>query len=106
MSSFVLGKSQLEILQLIFRKRGHAYGASICTDLLDDGQPMNLAQVYGILGKLVQKGFVKSKMSEPVAERGGRRKKLYEITGEGEIALSKAWEKRGELKQNGGWVPV
>jgi DNA-binding PadR family transcriptional regulator len=43
------------------------------------------------LDRLQEKGFLTSKMGEPTSERGGRRKRYYQITGKGRRALTQAW---------------
>jgi PadR family transcriptional regulator PadR len=43
--------------------------------------------IYGPLGRLVDHGYVESYQSEPLPERGGRRKILYQLTPEGKEAL-------------------
>ena len=48
---------------------------------------VSIGAVHSTLNRLGEKGFLNSEMGEPTAERGGRRKRIYEITGEGEQAL-------------------
>ena len=48
---------------------------------------VSIGAVHSTLNRLSEKGFLISEMGEPTAERGGRRKRIYEITGEGERAL-------------------
>ena len=84
----VIGGKQLAVLQIIYRQSGQGYGVSIGDQLRADGTPTVLPQIYSILDKLEQKGFVEAKMGEPTAERGGRRKRLYSVTGKGARVLS------------------
>lgn len=48
---------------------------------------VSIGAVHSTLNRLGDKGFLTSEMGEPTAERGGRRKRIYEITGAGERAL-------------------
>ena len=43
--------------------------------------------IYGPLGRLVDYGYVESYESDPLPERGGRRKILYRLTGKGKKDL-------------------
>lgn len=51
---------------------------------------VSIGSVHSTLKRLCDKGFLTSEMGEPTAERGGRRKRIYEITGAGETALKKS----------------
>lgn len=56
------------------------------------GRSTSIGAVHSTLNRLSEKGYLKSKMGEPTAERGGRRKRIYEVTAEGENALSRSKE--------------
>jgi PadR family transcriptional regulator PadR len=43
--------------------------------------------IYGPLARLLRNGLVAACESEPVSERGGRRKTLYQLTDDGKSAL-------------------
>lgn len=47
----------------------------------------SIGAVHSTLERLGKKGFLKSEMGAPTSERGGRRKRIYEITAEGHRAL-------------------
>ena len=51
------------------------------------GRSVNISAVHAALRRLEKKGFVRSDWSEATKERGGRRKRLFSITQEGETAL-------------------
>ena len=55
--------------------------------------------VHSALNRLENKGFLRSKMSEATKERGGRRKRIYSISGAGKKVLLKARNQREELWQ-------
>ncbi len=48
---------------------------------------VSIGSVHSTLERLTKKGFLKSEMGAPTAERGGRRKRIYEITAAGYKAL-------------------
>ena len=51
------------------------------------GRKISIGAVHSTLNRLEKKGFLKSEMGEPSAERGGRRKRIYSITAAGYRAL-------------------
>jgi len=44
------------------------------------GRTVAMGAVYAALERLARKGFVRSAMSEPSPERGGKSKRLYAVT--------------------------
>ena len=46
-------------------------------------RPVSIGSVYAALGRLEEKGFVRSTMSEAVAQRGGKSKRVYAVTPSG-----------------------
>ena len=44
------------------------------------GRHVALGAVYAALARLEQKGYLRSSMSEAVARRGGKAKRLYDVT--------------------------
>ena len=68
----------------------NAYGVSIRKTVQElTGKYWSIGAVYVPLERLEQKGYVKSFSSEPLSERGGRRKRLFRITSEGIKELEK-----------------
>lgn len=69
----------------------NAYGVSIQRILESNaGRPVLLGPIYTALDRLSQKGLVQSKLSAPVPVRGGRRKRLYQLTPAGVAAVTAA----------------
>ncbi len=68
-----------------------AYGAKIRA-ILDDTarRKVSIANIYVALGRLEKRGLVRSWMSDPVAVRGGRSKRLYNLEAAGVEALDQA----------------
>jgi PadR family transcriptional regulator PadR len=79
-----LGTNDLMILLALMRLGDDAYGVPIARALEETvGRPVALASVYATLDRLVERGLVESELGEPTAERGGRAKKYFRITGKG-----------------------
>ncbi len=86
MSGF-LGEFEQLILLAILRGGEEAYGVAIQRELETVRQSVHLGAVYTTLLRLEEKGLVSSRMGEPVAERGGRRRRYYRILPAGKRAL-------------------
>ncbi|HQX80243.1 MAG TPA: helix-turn-helix transcriptional regulator [Vicinamibacterales bacterium] len=88
MTEPVLGEFEQLVLLALVRQGTDGYGVSICQDLVDrTGRDVSLAAVYKTLERLQDKGYVASRIGEPTAERGGRRKKHYRLLAPGHRAL-------------------
>ncbi len=60
---------------------------------------LTLGAIYAALDRLTDKRFVESNLAEPRPVRGGRRKRLYQITGSGKKALIVKENARNALRQ-------
>jgi len=89
MTSF-LGEFEQLILLAILRGGDEAYGAAIQRELETVRRSVNLGAVYTTLIRLEAKGLVSSRMGEPGAERGGRRRRYYRILPVGKRALQRS----------------
>jgi PadR family transcriptional regulator, regulatory protein PadR len=84
-----LGSFEQVLLLAILRvqERG-AYGVSIRREITErTGRTPSPGATYTTLDRLESKGLVTSCVGESSAERGGRAKRLYRITGTGLAAL-------------------
>ena len=89
-----LGEFEHIVLAAILRLRSGAYGMAIRREILDrTGQDASIGALYTTLERLKTKGFVSSHMGEATPERGGRRKKHFEITASGIEALEASVER-------------
>ncbi|HSG28108.1 MAG TPA: helix-turn-helix transcriptional regulator [Candidatus Krumholzibacterium sp.] len=81
--------SQEEILLLAIVALGEeAYGVMIRRYVSDaTGKEWSIGAVYDPLYRLEDKGHVRSSLSDPTAERGGRSKRVFTITDAGREAL-------------------
>ena len=84
-----LKQTEQVVMLAIMRKHPNAYGVSIFEELSERaGIEPAMATIYATLEKLEQKGFVKSRRGPATAERGGRAKMFFELTGRGQTALN------------------
>ena len=85
---------QLEQLALtaIVGPRDDAYGVTIHNRVSELSHPkrISLASIYVTLDRLEDKGFIKSRLSDPTPERGGRAKRCYQVEALGERVLQES----------------
>ena len=87
-----------EIILLILLMKEETYGldvAKVYEQQFD--QSISLPAIHVVLKRLEKKGLVRSKMGEPTAERGGRRKRIYQATNKGYEAARYLQQKRTEM---------
>jgi len=79
-----VGEFELITLLAVARMADDAYGVTVRRTLEErTSRSVTLGAVYKTLGRLEAKGLVEVTIAPPTAERGGRRKKVYKLTGEG-----------------------
>ena len=88
-----------EILLLAILSLGkNAYGVTIRQKVSKvTDKEWSIGAIYDPLYRLEEKGYARSELSDPVAERGGRAKRLFFLTLEGEDALREHQKVRNEL---------
>ena len=71
-----------ELTLLAVRALGdHTYAVPVQQFVEDaTGRPVSMGAVYAALARLEGKGFVKSTMGDATARRGGKSKRLFEVT--------------------------
>ncbi len=103
-TDLILGGKQLAILQTVFCLGDDAYGGGVYVALSEDGDHTSLPQIYSVLEKLERKGLVVHKFSAPQAKRGGRRRKVYSLTGTGEKVRRMSILNNPRLGNGEGWL--
>lgn len=84
-----LGEFEELVLLTVAVLAGKAYGVLITHEIIrQTGRAVRLNQVHAALQRLEDKGMVTSKMGDPTAERGGRRKRIFSISAYGQQTLS------------------
>lgn len=83
-----LGHFELLILGALLRLGDQAYGVRIRQEVAArSGHDAAIGAIYTTLSRLEGKGLVVSRLGEPTPERGGRAKRFYDLTAEGERAM-------------------
>jgi DNA-binding PadR family transcriptional regulator len=83
---------QMVLLALV-RLGEEAYGVPVRDEIeRRSGRAVSLAAVYAALDRLETRGHVRSWLSDPLPERGGRARKHFRITPSGAAALRSARE--------------
>jgi DNA-binding PadR family transcriptional regulator len=87
-----VGQFEQLILTSILALRDNAYGVTIHSKVkeLSGSASVSLGAVYITLDRLEDKGLLRSCLSEPTAERGGRAKRFYRLEAVGERALEES----------------
>ena len=83
-----LGELEQLVLLAILQLGDEGYGVPIARLLRQRaGRDLAMATVYTTLDRLEAKGFLASRLGDPTAERGGKRKRYYQVNPAGERAL-------------------
>ena len=98
MKGYYLGELEELVLLTVGVLFPEAYGISVMDEIEKQvGRSLNISAVHSVLTRLEDKGFLKSKMSDPTEERGGRRKRIFLLTAAGKRALEESNEVRNQL---------
>lgn len=98
MKGTYLGELEELVLLTVGILYPEAYGVGVMDEIeKQTNRSLNISAVHAVLTRLEEKGFLKSKMSEPTEERGGRRKRIFLLTAAGKRALEEANEMRNQL---------
>jgi PadR family transcriptional regulator PadR len=90
MAKEYLGEFEELILTMVGILQEEAYGNAIVQEIKERiGRDVNLSAVHVTLYRLEDKGLVKSKMGGATSTRGGRRKRIFQITNAG-LAMLRA----------------
>jgi PadR family transcriptional regulator PadR len=78
--NYQLGNLEEAVL-LIALYLDEVYAVSVAEEYTQQtGQRISVPAIHTVLSRLEDKGMLKSRMGEASPERGGRRKRLYEVT--------------------------
>jgi PadR family transcriptional regulator PadR len=95
-----LGEFEQMILLAILRLKQDAYGTTIRQLLAQDiNRDVTIGALYTTLDRLEKKGLVISAMGEATNERGGRAKKYFSVSADGQRALKRSKEALTNLWQ-------
>jgi DNA-binding PadR family transcriptional regulator len=87
-----LGEFEQIVLMALLRIGADAYGAAVVLEIEHrGGRTASLSAVHTTLERLEQKGLVRSRIGDPTPQRGGKRKRHYEVSATGRRALQAAY---------------
>jgi PadR family transcriptional regulator, regulatory protein PadR len=93
-----VGEFEELVLLTIASLGDDAYGVAIKEDIeARTDRSLSIGALHSTITRLEEKGFIKSWLGDPTQERGGRRKRYFELTTDGKVALHKMKELRDEL---------
>ena len=88
-----LGEFEQSVLLAIAHLGDGAYGASVRHEIESrTGREVSIGALYTALDRLERKGYLRSSTSDPTPERGGRAKRLVQLTAAGATALARSRE--------------
>ncbi len=102
----ILSRSEELLLLMVYRLQEEAYAFNIRGELKQiTGKASAYGALYVLLERLVEKGYLKSYLTDPISQRGGKRKRVYHLTQEAIDVLNETkkveqliWDGLGELK--------
>ncbi len=98
MKGTYLGEFEELVLLTVGILYDDAYGLAITDELeKQTGRNVTISSVHKALVRLEDKGFLKSYMGGATEERGGRKKRLYQLTASGKKQVNQAKELRNNM---------
>lgn len=92
---YTLGSLEETVMLLAMILGDDAYGVSVAQAYKEKtGQAISIPAIHTVLRRLEEKGFLTSTYSEATPERGGRKKRLYQVTPLGYRVVSDINEQR------------
>ena len=93
-----LGEFEELLMLMVAILKDEAYGMNIVTEIENRmDRRVNLSAVHVTLYRLEDKGYVQSLMGGSTSERGGRRKRFFQLTASGMTMLEHSKEKKIDL---------
>src|ERR687892_26450 len=83
-----LGEFELLLLMALLQAKDEVYGVQIRTVIEErTGRTVSPGAIYTALDRLERRGLVSSRLGDPTAQRGGKRKRYYRIESAGATLL-------------------
>ena len=93
-----MGALEEMVILIAAAMKEEAYAVSIAREYTQrTSQEISIPAIHTVLKRLEAKGFVRSIESAPTAKRGGRKKRLYQITSSGYSLIAELRNQREEL---------
>lgn len=101
MKGTYLGEFEELVLLTVAVLFDEAYGLAIKKELeKQTNRSVSIGAVHAACNRLQDKDYLEARYGEATAKRGGKRKKLYTVTVQGQAALSSAKAMRDRLWSN------
>jgi len=101
----MIGEFEYLILSSVARLGANAYGASIRSEIEKaTGRRCSIGALYTTLDRLENKGLVRTWMGEPTPERGGRSKRLVQVTATGVKDASYFFKAITRISKGASWT--
>ena len=96
-----IGEFEEIVLLTVMLMGEEAYGVGIKREIQSRlGRTVSIGALHTALQRMTEKGLVQSELGEATAERGGKRKRFFQVTPEGEAVLQRAREDRMKMWQS------
>ena len=96
-----IGEFEELVLLTIANLGSEAYGVAIMEDITTRAnRKLSIGALHSTLTRLEEKGYITSFLGEPTSERGGRRKRYFELTQSAIGELNNMKSLRDELWAN------
>ncbi|MEM6737745.1 MAG: helix-turn-helix transcriptional regulator [Bacteroidota bacterium] len=93
-----LGEFEELVLLTIANLANEAYGVAILNDISKRAnRKLSIGALHSTLTRLEEKGYISSFLGEPTNERGGRRKRYFELTDSAKLELANMKALRDQL---------
>lgn len=93
-----LGEFEELVLLTIANLAKDAYGVAILNDITERAnRKLSIGALHSTLTRLEEKGYISSYLGEPTNERGGRRKRYFELTDSAKVELANMKALRDQL---------
>ena len=93
-----LGELEQVLLLALLRLDGESYGAAVRTEIQERiGRSITPGAIYPTLDRLEARGLLRSRMSQPTGERGGRSRRYFKVTPAGIAEVRDAWQQTAAL---------
>lgn len=93
-----IGEFEELVLLTIASLGEDAYGVAIKEEIEKrSDRSISIGALHSTITRLEEKNYLKSWLGEPTQERGGRRKRYFEVTQQGKVALHEIKQLRDDL---------
>ncbi len=93
-----LGYLEETVLLLMMTMKEKSYGYSVSLAYQSHtGKSISISAIHSVLSRLEKKGYLESYMGEATSQRGGRRKRIFEVTPEGVAVIADIKTSREKL---------